>query len=75
MVSQETDAITSDCNNVLDLLQAVTVKAPRVAAAPLSLRMGKRMREWFCCCSTHHISPLSTTSPPHHETTQDSQKS
>ena len=34
---QETDAITANCKNILDFLQAVVVKAPRVEATPPSL--------------------------------------
>ena len=34
-------------NNVLDFLQAVAVKSPRILAAPLSLHADKRVRVWF----------------------------
>ena len=45
MARQETDPITDDCDGVLDFLQAVMVKAPKVAAAPLSLSAYKRARD------------------------------
>ena len=32
-VDKDTELIAANCNNVLDFLQAITVKAPRVAAA------------------------------------------
>ena len=35
--------IADDCDDVLAFLQAVTVKSPRVFAAPLSLRADKRV--------------------------------
>ena len=36
-----------DCDDVLAFVQAVTVKSPRVIAAPLSLRADKKARVWF----------------------------
>ena len=40
--------IAENCDDVLDFLQAVTVKSPRVTAAPLSLQTDKRVYVWFC---------------------------
>ena len=39
--------ITDECDNVLALFQAVSVKSPQVIADPLSLRADKRERIWF----------------------------
>ena len=39
--------ISDDCNNVLDLIQAVTVKSKKIIAAPLYLRTDKRACVWF----------------------------
>ena len=39
--------ITENCDDVLDFLQAVAFKSPRITAAPLSLRADKRARVWF----------------------------
>ena len=39
--------IADNCNNVLDFLQAATVKSPRVTEAPLSLFAYKHARVWF----------------------------
>ena len=41
-------AIADNCDEILDFLQTVAVKSPRVTAAPLSLREDKRTRVWFC---------------------------
>ena len=40
--------ISEDYNNVLDFLQAISVKSLRVIAAPLSLCAEKPSRVWFC---------------------------
>ena len=55
---QETDNITSDCYNVLNFLQSIAVKAPRVVEAPLYLRVNRRTREWFRRWYYHHKYPL-----------------
>ena len=55
--SPETDSIASNGDDVLDFLQSVAVKAPRVSASPLSLRADKR--HW----STQNIYP--PIHPPH----------
>ena len=64
-----TDEIAADCDNIIAFLQAVAVKAPRVAAVPLSLRVDKRAWAWFRRWSAHHLSPLYTpinAAPQHH---------
>ena len=40
-------SIADNFNDVLAFLQGVTVKSPRVLAAPLSIRTDKRARVWF----------------------------
>ena len=48
--------IADDCDNVLAFVQAVSVKSPRVTAAPLSLRADKR---------AHLVLLLDRHQPPH----------
>ena len=55
-----TDAISADCNDILALLQAVAVKALRVAAIPILMCADKRTGDWFHQWSAHHLEPLST---------------
>ena len=50
-----TVGITSDCNNVLSFLQAVSLKAPQVLSAPLLLRVDKRASGWFLQWADCHI--------------------
>ena len=45
--SKVTDSIAADCDNILVFLQAVALKAPRVAAVPLSLITDKLVRGLF----------------------------
>ena len=59
---QETDTITSDCNDILAFLQSFVVKAPRVANLPLSLHAYRRISDWFRKWSSKHFIPL--TIPP-----------
>ena len=61
MEIQETDAITSNFNDVLSFLPDVAVKAPILVVVPLLLLMDKHAQEWLWHWSTHHISPLSTS--------------
>ena len=61
MVSQETDAIAANCNDVLYFLQAVAVKAPRLTAVPLYCRTYKHTQELFRRWSSHHLTPLSAS--------------
>ena len=59
---QETDTIEADFNDVLTFLQAVVVKALRVADASPSLRAVKRVSECFRRWSSHHLVPLTNPS-------------
>ena len=60
MASKETNTIAADCDDVLALLQAVVVKAPKLADAPFLLQVDKYAPDWFLRCYTHHIVPVST---------------
>ena len=60
MACNAMEKTAADCDDILVFLQAVVVKAPWVAAAPLMLRADKRARAWFCCWLVHHPAPLST---------------
>ena len=60
MASQEIYAIAANFNNVLVFLQAIVVKVPRIAAAPLSLCADKHAWYWFRHWSYHHLSLFST---------------
>ena len=59
-VRQDMDNITDDSNEVLDILQALTVKATRVKDHPLSLHRYKRTRDWFGRSSSHHVIAITT---------------
>ena len=58
--------IADNCNGVLTLLQAVAVKSPRVTAAPLSLRVEKRARVWFCCWTDTKLRTPPKPAPQYH---------
>ena len=51
-------SIAANCNNALDFLQAITVKAPRVSAVPLSLHTDNCSRECFRPCLSQNLFPL-----------------
>ena len=55
--------ITDNCDEVLDFFQAVTVKLPRVIAAPLSLCAEKRVLVWFCRWSDTNLTTPTNTAP------------
>ena len=55
-----------DCNNVLDFIQAFTVKSPRVIASPLSLRVEKCARIWFRWWSKNNLPTPAKTAPQDH---------
>ena len=61
--------------NILSSPLSVTVKAPRVADASLSLRAYKRARDWFRRWYFHHLNSSKNLPPPHNKTTQSSQDS
>ena len=58
--------ITDNCDEVLDFFQAVTVKSPRVIAAPLSLCAEKCVLVWFCRWSDTNLTMPTKTSPQYH---------
>ena len=68
--SRDTDIMTADCDTVLDFLQAVAVKAPRLEATPLSLRADKRARDWFHKWSTHPRHCRTSRSLRNHRSTE-----
>ena len=55
-----------DWDNVLDFLQAITVKSPQITAEPPSLRAEKCVRVWFRRCSKTNLPTPSKTSPQVH---------
>ena len=54
------DVIVDNFYNVLVFLQEITVKSPRVDAAPMSLHTDKRARGWFRHRFSHHLDPFAT---------------
>ena len=59
-------SIADDCDDVLAFLQAVTVKYPRVLAAPLSLCADKRARVWFQRWTDVNMPKTPTPAPQYH---------
>ena len=55
-----------NCDEILAFLQAVTVKSPRVIAAPLSLRADKKARVWFQRWTYVHLPKPPTPAPQDH---------
>ena len=58
--------ITDDCGNVLDFLQAVAVKSPRVLASSLSLCADKRAHVWFQRWKDVNLPKQPTPAPQDH---------
>ena len=59
-----TAGIADECNDVLTFLQAVSLKAPQVLAAPLLLQVNKRASGWLCQWVERHL----TQHTNHHKT-------
>ena len=59
-------SITDNCDNVLAFLQAVSVKSPRVLAAPFSLRTDKSAHVWFQRWTELKLPKPPTPSPKDH---------
>ena len=58
--------IIEDYDDVLALLQAITVKSPKGIVAPLSLCADKRARVWFCCWTDINLPTPPKTDPQDH---------
>ena len=58
--------IANDCDGVLEFLQTVAVKSPRVLAAPLSLCADKPARIWFQRCTDINLTKPPLPAPQDH---------
>ena len=67
VMTEETEVISIDCDEILDFLQYVLVKASRVSYVPFPLCSNRHAREWFCGWSAWNLVPISSTHP-HHST-------
>ena len=58
--------IADNCDDILDFIQSVAVKSPRVTAAPLSLLTEKCARVWFRRWPETNLPTPSKTAPQDH---------